>query len=896
MWVYATHAQNRHNREVGLTTQTQSGRQLYYLAKREMEVMVNIRQAWIKDTSRFILRCKVQDVGASKETHESSVAIGQPTKTSGKPNFAFTFVTKPQEISLSFIAITPRQETTPNLENELGKCDGNVNTTTSQHTQNLMFTRLIEGTNVETFAGKLTYTVHLSAAVGVDLQSLLADEDRQACLHVLPSETPFISVVFNSAYARINPTSKLVGIARIGDRSDINVDMLLKSSSNELQSVPFLKPAKLTCQEFDCLELHIAERSATVLFSISRPINRLAPFKPIHYRYDGQTGGQSTKGNVSISVLYTPSSSLFNRFMGLEVVVCEVNLPRDVAQCRNIVMGTQIVQKNSKMKSPTLECHSILPPFHSLTKKGATTVNPSIDHDYRISVLRYHGRELNTALVKCYFLFSYPSKNPESIDLVFHIYGSSGNELWWNTDYCVAATLEVTKETLSMLQTGEHSNLNWKTSNQEPCNVSGILRWKSKQTPFFSESSVREAFATQTQPLNNSILVNKASFTTDLHKEGAPTPFNPTKTSPRITTSDHKRMDKEHASGEQDNIFSRLAEFESMLKDFQILGKEKQCLQEDIEELQLQVTKVKSLVKATPQTQDDLQLLPLSDLLLKVSSLQQNLQAEEKAHERCRIRNQQLQSDLIARQDLETQYAQLHEEHTAQKRLVQLLRDKLSKYHKCSEICKKQESVITQLESLLAKQAEGQLSTKDDAFRLLVKENLHLRGLVHQYQNIGDHSQQLPALLDKDQTIQSLKSQLSQLFSHCQKLENKMLSSDRNGRDRGGGRKLEKKVKFETRVFEMEQKLLVAEAKLNAQTSQLQENAEKWMREKTQYELKLAAIQSRLDTVMKSGQQVLSTVHTEAPRIPEKSEAQRQDEGNVQRYISGKINTKEFSF
>ena len=868
-----------------------------------MEVMVHIRQAWIKDTSRFILRCKVQAVGTGKETHEGSVAIGQPSTTS---NFAFTFATKPQEISLFFVAITPRQETTPNLENELGKCEGSLNTTASQHTQNLLFTRLIEGTNVETFAGRLTYTIHLSAAVGVDLQSLLADEGRRACLHVLPSESPFISIVFNCAYTRINPGSKLVGIARIGDRSDINVDMLLQSSSNELHSVPFLKPVNLNCQEFDCLELHIAEsRSATVLFSISRPLNRLAPFKPIHYRYDEQTGSggslgsQSTNGNVSISVLYTPSSSWFNRFMGLEVVVCEVNLPRDLAQCRNIVMGTQIVQKNSKMKSPTLECHSLQPPFHSLTKKRCTTVNPSIDHDYHISVLRYHSKELNTALVKCYFLFSYSSKNSESIDLVFHIYGSSGNELWWNTDHCVAATLELTKDTFTMLQTGQLSSLHWKTSSEEPCNISGILRWKSKQTRFFTESSVREAFATQTQPLNNSTL-ESATLTTDLHDQStrhtkeAPKPFDPTsinKTSAGMATRDHERMGMEGVA----DIFSQLAEFESMVNDFRILRREKQRLQGDIEQLQLQVTKVKSLIKANSQTQDD---LPLSDLLLKVNSLQQKLQAEERAHERSRIRNQQLQNDLITRQDLETQYIQLREEHTTQKRLIQLLRGKLAKYHKCSDICKKQESIITQLESLLAKQAEGHPSSKDDAIALLIKENLHLRGLVHQYQNIGDHSQQLPALLEKDQTIQSLKSQLSQLFSHCQSLENERVCGDGGGGG-GGGRGLEEKVKFETRVFELEQKLLVADAKLNAQTGQLQENAEKWMREKTQYELKLAAIQSRLDTVMKSGQQVLSTVHTEptvAASLTARSETQCEDGGNVQRYISGKINTKEFSF
>ena len=880
-----------------------------------MEVGVSILQARVKDTPRCNLHCRAQAMGSgnSGEVHEGSVVVNTLT-TTATPAFAFAFASQPAQISLLFVAMGSRQEST---EKELGRCEGIIETvSTSQHSQTLLLSQQIKGTRIEKFGGKLTYTVRISRDVGTDLSSLLEDEAKRACLNVLPSETPSVRVVFHYVYT--DTREQLVGIARIGDRSDIIVDTLLQTSESHPQQlchVPILKPVTLSCQEFDCLELHIADtRSGSVLFSSSRALNRLTPFKPIHYNYDYQSFSRSTAGgvppgqgtpSVAVSVLYTPSLSDFNRFEGLEVAVCDISLPDAICKCRDVVLGVQLMQRDGKMKTASLNCNSIQPPFQRKGKAAAS----SVDHDYHITVLQYHGKQLYTTMIKSYHFFQHSFKPSGDINLVFYIYGSSGTHLWWNTENYTSIQLEISEHTLTQLQAREIPCFPWKISNKDDlqqCNISGVMRWKSKQVPFLTESHLREALldtpamVPDTSSQTNVALESRSSTEAEnetqfLRHDPASQPFNPAslrQTLEGLVTPAEEVESSEVARTGDDNVLSQLKEFECNLQHMVIhcrtLHKENQRLQDDNEQLVLQVTKLKSLVTGSPQKLRDLQHLSASDLILKIGSLQQRLEAEERAHERCQKRNLALQNDLSDKLDLERQHIELQEAHTAQQKLVQSLRGKVTKYHKCSDICRKQESVITQLESLLTKQVEGQPSAKDDAISLLSNENAQLRALLQQYQTSGDPGQKQTALLEKDEEIRSLKSQL---ISRCQRLKQEGTHS---------GSRIEEKQESDTRLFELEQKLLVANAKLSAQTSQLQESARTWMSEKTTYELQLADLRSQLDSVIRSGQRALLATHSE----PDSSalggqrsgnEVQCRDSTHTQHNSSGRANTK-FSF
>ena len=893
-----------------------------------MEVAIQIVQARVGDAQRFKLRCKVQATGqgSARETHEGSVAVAQPT--TDKPEFTFTFASKPAHISILFAATSSRQESTSYLEKELGTCEATFSATAPQHTKTLLLRRQIPETNLEKFAGKLTFAVSLREAFGTDYTSLLADETKRSCEHVLPSESPFVSVVFHWATTWTDPTNQLVGIARIGDRSDISIDTLVHAqgsggqSPQQLHHVPLLKPVRLSCREFDCLELHIADKtSGHVLFSASQIINRLFPFRPIHYNYDSHSAPNTTHGggesgsrglSVSVSVIYTPSLAEFSQFEGLEVVVYDTSLPSGVRRCTDVVIGVQLLHRDSKMKIPALNNHSLQPPFQLQAKKGRAAVSAP---DYHVTVLQFLGRELNaSSSAKAYFLFPYsssPNKLRDAV-LVFHVYGSSGSQLWWNTDNCTSAQLEINKQTITSLQAGGVASIPWNVKSEDssqPCLISGVMRWKSKKMPFFTESSIRALAMAEQPPVAEktpptySIRTENASDNDHqtLKKQLLTEQFDPASLQQTLEGLVTPTEDVHSGEGEagDTNVLSQLTEFESNLRhmatDFRILRRENQRLQADNEQLLLQMAKLRSVVTVSPQTQGSLQQLSTSDLVLRVCSLQRNLEAEEKEHERCRKKCQTLQSDLCVMQDLEGRYLELQDAHTAQQKLVQFLRGKVAKYYKCSDVCRNQESVITQLESLLVKQAQGTPSSKDDALTLLSKENAELRAMLQQYQITGDRDGQTHAasLLEKDRAIHSLKSQLSQLVSRCQHLEHER--TECGAAQLEGGREV-----VDTRAFELEQKLLVADAKLSAQTSQLQENAGKWMMEKAHYELQLADFRSRLDTVIRSGQKALLSTHTDPAASPtaeqSTSEPQCREGDHVQRYFSGKTNTKDFSF
>ena len=844
-----------------------------------MEVCVSVSRAWIKDTQRFGLRCRVQAVvlESSGEAHEGSVSISQPITAAltDKPHrFFFSFASRPAHLSLLFVATSPRQDlTSSRQEKELGRCTVTISTAEppDHAAKTLFLTRQMEDSRVERLAGKLKCTVRFSDKACVSLRSLLSDEAERACMDVMPSESPFVSVVFHCATAVVDPaTTELVGVARIGDRSDIGIDTLLQQSSAvPLLCLPLLKPVRLFCEEYESLELHIADTMrGTIQFSSARVLSRLTPFKPIHFNFDGgqsqglasRTQSDTERPNVSVSVVYTPSAAQSSMFEGIEVAICDIIPPRSVLQARDIVLGTQLVEASTKGKTPSLAGYFTRPPFKEPVKKKGG----SFSSDYHISVLKHQEREVNTTpVVKSYYLFHDTLQGAADFCLLFHVFASSGAEVWWNTDTHTWVKLDISKETLAMLKTGDLPTLHWSATNKDssqPCTVSGILRWKSSKEKFLTESYVREILATHTHvspgPVRDQ---HSTGHTHKASSEQLPQPEGLKPADDNSATADVK-------------VFQQLTEFlRQTTENFLTLRRENQHLERENERLRMEVARIGSTGSMSDSLgQRDLQTLSVSELRVGVCSLQHSLESERKMCERYRERNRALQSDLAALRDVEARHVVLRESHMGQQKLIQSLRDKLTKYRKCSEICRKQESVITHLESLLAKQAQGHPSAKYEAISMLSRENAELRTLLHVTEDSGSSD-----LDQKNHVIYSLKSQLSQLAAHCKNLEREI--------GRGGGTRSEEKRELELQVFELEQKLLVAEAKLSAQSQQLQENAERWMTEKAGYELQLADHRHQLDSFIRSGQQALMATATTQGEPATTSKGQRENKGEGSR-------------
>ena len=483
------------------------------------------------------------------------------------------------------------------------------------------------------------------------------------------------------------------------------------------------------------------------------------------------------------------------------------------------MLCVQLMQKDSKGKLSLPHNNFSQPPFKPQGRKNGT-------YGCEMSVIRQQYNDL-TGQFKVYIFFPaglIPKKS--NVYLAFNVYGSSGAAVWWDTDKFITELTEVTKDILSQLQA---KPVSFRT--KDSCYISGILCWKSKQTPFSSETTLREAL------LPPSVLSPSDTSSVSLSSHSKE-PHSSKHYSPELAQPTNLDKKKHSTSIGRSSILSELTKFESTIQqtasDLQSLRRENQILQTRNEQL---VSRVAQLKTTNSEEHHSLQM---SSLVLKIESLHQRIQA--------------LQADLSVKEGLELQHLQLQNAHAAQQKLIRLLEDKVDKYKKCSEVCRNQEVLISQLESLLAKQAEQHPSAKNDVIALLSKENAQFRAVLHQNQASKDKDQLQTAFLEKDLTIQSLKSRISQLMNRCQKLERHEF------RDYGHDEEQE----FDPRIFELEQKLAVAEAKLNAQTNQLQENAERWKSEREHYELQLATFRSQLDALCTK--QELKTV-AQAPRF-----------------------------
>lgn len=254
---------------------------------------------------------------------------------------------------------------------------------------------------------------------------------------------------------------------------------------------------------------------------------------------------------------------------------------------------------------------------------------------------------------------------------------------------------------------------------------------------------------------------------------------------------------------------------ETETQDFLELRRENQSLRRENEQLKTLTHKMDG--RASVQS---LKSLPKDDLIRRVRELEEELIAESENARSYQDKVQHLQNVLIKQNEIEVQYIKLQEAHTAQQNLVQQLQSKIRKYKQCSQLCQQQEGVVTQLESLLAQQAQGQQGNAD-LLSERTKENAQLRRELQRFRE-SDSELISAALRERDDTIRSLKVQLSET-----------------------ARKLELNIAEGSRTqLGLEQRLIVAEKRVQTLMAEIQQNASKWAREKACYEMQLEELRN----------------------------------------------------
>ena len=822
-----------------------------------MELVVAVSKIEIQGVERIDLRCRAEARGEIK-TESTIVALDAGRNSGSCRTFKFSFTDPSPNADLHFAALHLAGAS------ELGSCrfpislqGSNVlsKQAISKQTKVALLSSKIEGTDVQKFVGKIWFRVTPNfknqLTLLPDVENLISREAENKCTAHLPCDTPTVSVVFHCVNStKFTKSSKqLRPIACIGSGNGLGIDTILQEMGGQnLAVTPILCPITLRCHQHQNIELHIADKTkGRLVFSSSHSISSLTPFVHSNTRYtrEWMSGNKVSspsqlpdnhEPSITISLVYRPAISEFKNFEGLEFLVGSMDV-NPTMQCRDILLCIQLMSNDSKTRVQGPNGHGS--PFErQINKKGGNQSNPL--YNYSVTVVRFNAAVEQLSTDPAYFFFPaslYFTANKTGVTLFIYIYAAdaSKSQLWWETPLITTAMLEITSHQKTLLeQQKASSGVYWELSTNQlgtspvTTKICGVIRWKSKHMQFLSRQPEYKRLP------RYDLLLEPEIVTT--HSPGFQiSPAN----IPTSHVSEHVASKEALSEEEYRKAISQMGQ------DILKLRHENAMLQKELQAHQMKVN-------ATPTGQRELQSLSREELLHKILKLQENLVAESESRKICQDKVAALQNTLIKKNDYEVQYIELQDAHTAQQKLIRQLHTKVDKYRKCSEICKQQENVITQLELLLAQQTQGQGDA--DTLSVLRKENIRLRALIREHQESEvhpDHSHLHSLLQEKEDQLQSLQAKRSKLAHKCQDLE-LQLSVVQQGIH--GGTSGQMMYSEQSKVFQLEQRLLMSEARVNTLTAELRESARRWDLEKANYELQLIDCKNKIEATQKGGE------------------------------------------
>ena len=816
-----------------------------------MELEVAVLKVEIRALEQFDLRCKVES-GAETHTSSSTVSLAAARSCGSWPTFRFPFTSPSPTATLQFTAFDSAGSP------ELGSCiwpltlqGSNVfsKQAISNETQVALLSLKIEGIEVPKFVGKVWFRVTPNFQPSQNQSTLLLDlisrEAADKCSGHLPSATPTVSVVFHciDSTTLAKSPKQLTPVACIGSMSGISNGAIFHEEDERNPTlIPILKPITLRCSQHHTLELHMGDRtSGKVLFSSSHHISSLTPFKhsTSRYNWNWMSGNKSLipsripasqEPSIIISLVYKPASSEFDNYEGLEFYVHSMNITSTMLH-RDVVLCAQLVSYDSKSRVQGAGGHD--PPFERrANKKGIQSEQTDSFYNYNVAVVRFNAGKERQSTDPAYFFFPadpYFITNKSGVALTIHIYAADALESqpWWQTSLIASARLEITDAHLKKLleQRKIGNGVHWELSDSDimqssdspvTTKICGVIRWKSKEAKFLSHPLQLDNL-----PKYRDLLLVEPEC------EASDPSLSPVLHIPPagILTSLLSEHVTAHTAPSEEECTAYRNALAKMGQDILKLRQGNAMLQEENRELLAHVNQMRTVMGITSADQTELKALSREEMVQRILKLQENLSAESQSRRTYQDKVSVLQNTVIRKNDFEVQYFELQDAHTAQQELIRQLRAKIEKYRKCSETCRQQEKVITQLELLLAQQTRGQGDS--DTLSHLSKENAHLRAVLKDYQEERE-----------DHSIQLIQTQLSKLTSKCQDLELQVYGAQGAC---SGTHDLQS-----SKVSQLELKLVMSEARASTLMAQLQENARRWALERAAYELQLAEYRSKI--------------------------------------------------
>lgn len=684
------------------------------------------------------------------------------------------------------------------------------------------------------------------------VEELVSREAQALCMAPVPCKTAVISVVFHSV-TMLDPnfsSNDTLTIACMGFQPKIREDALFNEGNGPIRTVPTLRPVTLKCSRNDTvLELHVADPyGRNPYFSASCQVTDLVPFQHYNWEYNWRwvpgVGGFSPEhslgnmeANVTVSIVYWPSSSDNLRYEGLEVFVKAVEF-HSQHERTDMVLTCQL----SGAEDAIFSGRTDTPPYKSrLIKGGSIAEAEEILEDRNLSttVIKYSSDDRQYSGASSYYFFpsdpNFTSRSGHQI--VFTLYATSHNtRLWWNTEAKSTASIDLSEPLRRALSWPKNEEgVRWELSGGAISNASidtlivkkltGIVRWKKTKAEFLGLDTI--------QRLSELPLLSEVSET-ELGRFFADS-------QPSSGRESFQRNSGRENPG-HDAVWK--AAMTKMGRDILQLREENDVLKRENREYEKFVLEMESSIIVTAANQKALLPLTKNDLIHKIVELSDRLNTEMETRKMFQNKVHKLQNSLIKKNDIEACYTELQEAHEAQQQLVRDLQSKLPKYKKCWETCKQQETVIKQL---LAREADA--SREDTTIR---RESSKLP--VH----VSSKTQALDAdergsSSEREKTLKNFREELSKARKRFLELEEKVAHLSEHNRSMPSSQaslKSDSKTSSSSRgegkrVASLESKLEVAAARERAVMEELKNNATSWAKEKSRYEMEIAQMQGR---------------------------------------------------
>ena len=824
-------------------------------------------------------------IGDDAGTTTSRSTAQSAAVRSGTSTTATSSSREPGEIGQCFFPITFRASDNKALGSLAVKAAELAN-----QTQTGFITTKVEGTNINKVVGRILFKVINQKSVpksllrkqmsyldlktskekfakpirtGPSLDDLIARERASSCKSaVMPGDVSMVTVVFHcAASAQQDLLRDLHPIACIGTSSDVREDSFFKNSSGQdVRVISILKPVTLQCSDdaditSEVLELHLNSNGNgnRVPFSASHTLQTFYPFKHYNWEYNWrwlpgthtntldsfQSNGKESK--VILSVVYTPPASHFASYEGLEVLIEDVDLS-SFARDRNLIACVQLMESIVNINFGSSSVNTS--PF----KKQAGGNGTEGTYNFNVAVMQFSpasgGSETSSVsgsrpstqsrLIPAYFFFAinpfFRSKSHDHrLQITLYSVDRDSTLVWWKGSEIASSSIPLPAGLKRVLPRPENQEgvkcslvddeISQPAETPIANKITVVLKWKVKEARFLSPA------------IENSL--DRLPLIQDLVFSLPETEFSSSSSGQQ--TAESQVYLKEYKSA-----------ITKMGLDILKLRQENQQLSEENRRLEQHMIEMEASIVVTAANERTLQPLSKADLIHRVVELSEHLTSERQSRKGYQDKVRTLQNQLIEKNDMVTQHMQLQEAHEAQQKLVRELQSKVEKYRKCCETSRKQESVINQLEALMALEAGDR--KVGNALSIIKQENADLRAMLREYQD-SDPDHQRSLLGEKDETIASLRKELERMAQQRQSLEEKLSGIAEKNAGVNAGAILEQT----TKIYELEQKLKVAEAREGTLMKELEENGRKWAQEKARYEIKFTQLKTRLEGMTARG-------------------------------------------